>query len=166
MKKTFLTVLILAATVSFAQEDTKEVEEVLIQGKFLSTPYQKIVENIEVISKKEIENSPAQSIDELLQQFSGLDIRKRGANGVQSDISLRGGTFDQVLILVNGIPMNDAQTGHNVMNLPIDLSAIEKIEILKGPAARRFGNNAYAGAINIITKPITKIGRASCRERV
>ena len=84
----------LAATVSFAQEDTKEVEEVLIQGKFLSTPYQKIVENIEVISKKEIENSPAQSIDELLQQFSGLDIRKRGANGVQSDISLRGGTFD------------------------------------------------------------------------
>ena len=64
MKKTFLTVLILAATVSFAQEDTKEVEEVLIQGKFLSTPYQKIVENIEVISKKEIENSPAQSIDE------------------------------------------------------------------------------------------------------
>ena len=153
MKKTFLTVLILAATVSFAQEDTKEVEEVLIQGKFLSTPYQKIVENIEVISKKEIENSPAQSIDELLQQFSGLDIRKRGANGVQSDISLRGGTFDQVLILVNGIPMNDAQTGHNVMNLPIDLSAIEKIEILKGPAARRFGNNAYAGAINIITKP-------------
>ena len=128
--------LILAATVSFAQEDTKEVEEVLIQGKFLSTPYQKIVENIEVISKKEIENSPAQSIDELLQQFSGLDIRKRGANGVQSDISLRGGTFDQVLILVNGIPMNDAQTGHNVMNLPIDLSAIEKIEI---PRPMRWG---------------------------
>jgi len=130
----------------------KQIDEVLIQGKFFETPYQKVNENIVVIQHKEIEQSPAKSIDELLQQYTGVDIRKRGGNGVLSDISIRGGSYDQVLILVNGIRMNDSQTGHNSFNIPIDLSNVEQIEIVKGPAARRFGNNAYAGVINIITK--------------
>lgn len=151
MKKIILPVLLLSCTMYNAQE-SREVEEVVIQGKFLNTPYSKIVENIEIITKKEIENSPAKSIDELLQQFSGLDIRRRGANGVQSDISLRGGSYDQVLILINGVQMNDAQTGHNSLNIPVDLQSVERIEVIKGPAARRFGQNAYTGAINIITK--------------
>jgi iron complex outermembrane receptor protein len=48
--------------------------------------------------------------------------------------------------------MNDSQTGHNSMNLPVDLDDVERIEVIKGPAARRFGQNAYAGVINIVTK--------------
>lgn len=153
MKKQLLSVMLLGAVVGFyAQEQPKEIEEVLIQGKFLDTPYQKVTENIVVISQEEIKNSPAQSIDEVLQQVTGIDIRKRGANGVQSDISIRGGSFDQVLILINGIRMNDSQTGHNSMNIPVDLENVEHIEVIKGPAARRFGNNAFAGVINIITK--------------
>lgn len=153
MKKQLLSVMLLGAIVGFyAQEQPKEIEEVLIQGKFLDTPYQKVTENIVVISQEEIKNSPAQSIDEVLQQVTGIDIRKRGANGVQSDISIRGGSFDQVLILINGIRMNDSQTGHNSMNIPVDLENVEHIEVIKGPAARRFGNNAFAGVINIITK--------------
>jgi iron complex outermembrane receptor protein len=81
-----------------------------------------------------------------------MDIRRRGANGVQSDVSFRGSSFEQVLLLINGIRMNDSQTGHNSLNLPVDLGDVERIEVIKGPAARRFGQNAYAGAINIITK--------------
>ncbi len=105
-----------------------------------------------MITKEEIANSPAKSIDEILQQVPGMDIRRRGANGVQSDIGFRGSSFEQVLLLLNGIRMNDSQTGHNNMNVPVDLEDVEKIEIIKGPAARRFGQNAYAGVINIITK--------------
>ena len=120
------------------QAQEKEIDIILIQGKFLSTPLQRVSENIEVITKKDIEASPARNIDELLQQFSGLDIQRRGPHGVQSDISLRGGTFGQVLILLNGIQMNDSQTAHNSLNIPIDLSSIERIEVIKGPAARRF----------------------------
>ncbi len=136
-----------------AQEKITDIENIEFQGKFISTPYKSANQNISVISRNDIINSPAKSIDEILQQVSGMDIRRRGANGVQSDITFRGSSFEQVLLLLNGIRMNDSQTGHNNMNIPVDLDDVEKIEIIKGPAARRFGQNAYAGVINIITKP-------------
>ncbi|ATN05087.1 TonB-dependent receptor [Chryseobacterium indologenes] len=136
-----------------AQEKVTDIENIEFQGKFISTPYKSANQNISVISRNDIVNSPAKSIDEILQQVSGMDIRRRGANGVQSDITFRGSSFEQVLLLLNGIRMNDSQTGHNNMNIPVDLDDVEKIEIIKGPAARRFGQNAYAGVINIITKP-------------
>ena len=135
-----------------AQEKTTDIESVEFQGKFISTPYKSANQNITVITKEDITNSPAKSIDEILQQVPGMDIRRRGANGVQSDIGFRGSSFEQVLLLLNGIRMNDSQTGHNNMNIPVDLEDVEKIEVIKGPAARRFGQNAYAGVINIITK--------------
>lgn len=135
-----------------AQEKTTDIETIEVQGKFISTPYKNANQNISVITKEEILNSPAKSIDEILQQIPGMDIRRRGANGVQSDIGFRGSSFEQVLLLLNGIRMNDSQTGHNSLNLPLDLEDVERIEVIKGPAARRFGQNAYAGVINIITK--------------
>lgn len=142
------------ATLFFAQaqEKSTNIEAIEIQGKLFSTPYKSANQNISVITREEIINSPAKSIDEILQQVTGMDIRRRGANGVQSDIGFRGSSFEQVLLLLNGIRMNDSQTGHNSMNLPVDLSDVERIEVIKGPAARRFGQNAYAGVINIITK--------------
>lgn len=154
MKKLVCSVLFLGVIGMFsAQEKESEISEITVQGKFLNLPLKKVNENITVISKQELENSPAKSIEEVLAQLTGMDIRKRGANGVQADISVRGSSFEQVLILVNGIRINDSQTGHNSMNIPFDLASVEKIEIVKGPAARRFGQNAYAGVINIITKP-------------
>ncbi|MDO4763925.1 MAG: TonB-dependent receptor [Flavobacteriaceae bacterium] len=151
MKKRLFGVVLLGSVLGLSAQK-QQIEEILIKGKFWDTPYQKITENIAVLTKEELQNTPAQSIEEALQQITGIDIRKRGANGVQSDISIRGGSFDQVLILINGIRMNDSQTGHNSMNLPVDLDNVERIEVIKGPAARRFGNNAYAGVINIITR--------------
>lgn len=135
-----------------AQEKSTDIETIEIQGKLFSTPYKGANQNITVITREEILNSPAKSIDEILQQVTGMDIRRRGANGVQSDIGFRGSSFEQVLLLLNGIRMNDSQTGHNSMNLPVDLDDVERIEVIKGPAARRFGQNAYAGVINIVTK--------------
>lgn len=135
-----------------AQEKSTDIETIEVQGKLFSTPYKSANQNITVITREEILTSPAKSIDEILQQVTGMDIRRRGANGVQSDIGFRGSSFEQVLLLLNGIRMNDSQTGHNTMNLPIDLEDVERIEVIKGPAARRFGQNAYAGVINIITK--------------
>ncbi|SDH90548.1 iron complex outermembrane recepter protein [Chryseobacterium taeanense] len=135
-----------------AQENSTDIETIEIQGKLFSTPYKSANQNISVITREEIINSPAKSIDEILQQVTGMDIRRRGANGVQSDIGFRGSSSEQVLLLLNGIRMNDSQTGHNSMNLPLDLDDVERIEIIKGPAARRFGQNAYAGVINVITK--------------
>lgn len=154
MKKLFVAALYLGAfSTAIAQE--KNVEEILVTGKVIDLPYQKSNANITLITKAEIQKIPAQSIEEVLAYYTGIDIRRRGANGVQTDISLRGSSFEQVLVLINGIRVNDPQTGHNTLNFPFDVSSVERIEIIKGPAARRFGQGAYAGVINVVTKPST-----------
>lgn len=137
---------------SFAQEMIKEIENVNIHSNRLLTPFEKINRDIEIITKKEIESLPVQSVQELLSYVTGIDVRQRGPKGVQSDISIQGGTFEQTLILINGIKIIDPQTGHHLMNLPVPMSSIERIEILKGAASRKYGINAINGAINIITK--------------
>lgn len=153
MKRTITALSICVLSINaMAQNQEKEIDEVNLQGRFLSTPYNDVNENVVVITKQQIQNSPATSIDELLQFHSGLDIKRRGSNGVQSDITIRGSSFEQVLILVNGIRMNDSQTGHNTFNLPFDISAVERIEIIKGSSAKLYGQNVYAGVINIVTK--------------
>lgn len=146
-----LSVIVLSVN-GFGQNQEKAIDEVNLQGRFLSIPYNDVNENVTVITRQQIENSPATSIDELLQFHSGLDIRRRGSNGVQSDISIRGSSFEQVLILINGIRMNDSQTGHNTFNIPFDISAVERIEIMKGSSAKLYGQNVFAGLINIVTK--------------
>ncbi|WP_312763443.1 TonB-dependent receptor domain-containing protein [Epilithonimonas sp.] len=153
MKRTFTTLLSCGLCISaMAQNQENNIERVDLQGRFLSVSHNDVNENVTVITKKQIENSPATSIDELLQFYSGLDIRRRGSNGVQSDIGIRGSSFEQVLILINGIRMNDSQTGHNTFNIPFDISAVERIEIIKGSSAKLYGQNVFAGVINIVTK--------------
>ncbi len=153
MRKIFAGALFLGVYITaIAQKEFSEINEVEVQGKLISETYKNLNQNIEVLTRKEIEQLPAASIDEVLQFVSGVDIRRRGANGVQSDVTFRGSSFEQVLILINGIRMNDSQTGHNSLNIPVNLDNVERIEVIKGPAARRFGQNAYAGVINIITK--------------
>jgi len=139
---------------STAQFDpvTNSIDEIVIQENRISLPFKESSRTINVISRKQIEATPATDVAELLQTVAGIDVRQRGPHGVQADIGIRGGTFDQTLILINGIKMVDPQTGHHSMSLPISISAIERIEILKGAAARVYGQNGFAGAINIITR--------------
>ena len=108
--------------------------------------------NIITIEQKEIENSPASSLVDLLKNISGTNITQKGPEGIQADISTEGGTFEQTLILIDGIKVNDPQTAHHNLNLPVQLEDIERIEILKGPGTRLYGAGAFSGVINIITK--------------
>jgi vitamin B12 transporter len=108
---------------------------------------------VSVMERSEINASPARSLDDMLEQIAGLDIRQRGSDGVQADLSIRGGSFDQVLILLNGVNITDPQTGHYSLDLPVDLQQIQRIEILQGSGARIWGSNAFSGVINIITTP-------------
>ncbi|MEM6697041.1 MAG: TonB-dependent receptor [Bacteroidota bacterium] len=150
----FLALLLATFSLQAQQSDSLsvELEDIIIKENRLELPFSESSRTINIITRAEIEAAPATSVPELLQYVAGIDVRQRGVHGVQADISIRGGTFDQTLILVNGIKMSDPQTGHHSMNLPIDIENIERIEVLKGPGARVFGQNAFAGAINIITK--------------
>lgn len=105
-----------------------------------------------VVDKAEISRMAVQSIDQLLDYVAGLDIRQRGTSGTQADISVRGGSFDQVLVLLNGINITDPQTGHFNLDIPLNLSDVSRVEILEGSSARVLGPNAFSGAINIVTE--------------
>jgi vitamin B12 transporter len=122
-------ILLLIPIYGYSQ-DTNEIDEVLVTGNRMETSLMESGRNIQIITKLQIESMPVQNVNELLQYVSGVDFRQRGAWGAQVDVSLRGGTFDQTLILVNGIKMNDPQTGHHNMNLGIDLASIKQIEVI------------------------------------
>src|SRR5690554_739128 len=128
------------------------LEEIVIRGNRLETPFNKVSRDIQVITQKQIEALPAKSLNEVLSYISGVDIRQRGPFGTQTDISIDGGTSEQTLVLINGVKMLDSQTAHNMMNIPIPLSAIDHIEVLRGAAVRVYGINALSGAVNIVTK--------------
>lgn len=137
----------------FQQQDSVRVlDEVPIHANRIQTGFNEASASIIILQGAALAQAPALSVNDVLHYMPGVDIRQRGANGIQADASIRGSTFDQVLILINGIKISDPQTGHHSLNLPVDIDNIERIEILKGPAARVFGQNAFAGAINIITK--------------
>ena len=139
------------AGVMNAQFHLQEVQVVGQQTEIYSQAYRLVSQ----IDSATIAALPATTVADLLQTLPGLDIRTRGASGAQADVSMRGGTFDQVMILLNGVSVSDAQTGHYAMNIPIPLSVIERIEVLEGAAASLAGGNAFCGAINIVTRQIT-----------
>lgn len=91
-------------------------------------------------------------INDVLKLSSGIDVRQRGGFGIQTDISIQGGTHDQIAILLNGIPLVNPQTGHNAADFPLNISDIERIEVIEGAASRVAGSQAFGGAINVITR--------------
>jgi iron complex outermembrane receptor protein len=105
-----------------------------------------------VLDRDQIAQAPVQSVNDLLKYAVGVDVRQRAPMGAQTDISIRGGTSEQITILLNGINICDPQTGHNAFDLPVDISDIERIEVLEGPAGRVFGTSSLLGAINVVTK--------------
>jgi len=113
----------------------------------------KVIRNVIEISREDINKKPLLFLNDIFENISGVDIRKRGY--LQADLSIRGSTFDQNLIVIDGVPMFDSQTGHHLIDLPLSIENIEKIEILKGSGSRFFGANALGGVINIIPSTLT-----------
>jgi len=136
------------------QIDLKEIT--VVSSPRIELPFSENSRTIQVISKEEITESPANNVAELLQQVAGIDIRRRGVSGMQADLYIRGGGFDQTLLLIDGIKVEDAQTGHHTMNMALPIEVIERIEIIKGSASRVYGQNAFSGAINIITSKVAE----------
>ena len=154
MKKSLALLFLLFFNFIISQQDTTDLKEVIVSTTKLEIPFSKNFRTVKIISSDYIKNSPASNVSDLLQEITGIDVRRRGVSGVQGDLYIRGGGFDQTLLLVDGMKMDDAQTGHHTLNMILPLYLIERIEVIKGPAARIFGQNAFNGAINIVTKDV------------
>ena len=132
--------------------DEKELAEVSVAGTMAPLTALQSARIVGVITRQQIEASPAQSVNDLLKTAVGVDVRQRGGFGIQTDININGGTFDQITILLNGVNISSPHTGHFAADFPVTLSDIERIEILEGAASRVYGASAFGGAINIVTR--------------
>ena len=144
--------LICSVRQGYAQLSATNLDSVIIRDNRLQVPLRWQNRNIGILDRQAITSLPVKSVNELLSYVAGVDLRQRGPNGAQADVSIDGSTFDQVLVLINGVKISDPQTGHNMMNLALPIGAIDHVEVLRGPAARVYGVNALAGAINIVTR--------------
>lgn len=155
--KIYFTIFLLMIANAYSQQDVKEnLKEIIITSSRIDIPFSKSSKKITIINSDDIKKATATNLADLLQSIAGIDVIRRGTNGMQADIKLRGGNFQQTLILIDGFKVENPQTGHHTMNMMIPLENIERIEIIKGAAARVFGQNAFSGAINIVTKKITE----------
>lgn len=170
----FIASLFVGVLMANAQENNQKTDtlsEVIVTSTRIDLPFSKNSRTIQLITSEQIKQSGVNNVADLLLLVSGVDVRRRGTSGMQADLYIRGGSFDQTLLLIDGIKVEDAQTGHHTMNLALPIEVIERIEIIKGPAARIFGQNAFTGAINIVTKKViadkfTMLGQAGSYEQL
>lgn len=111
-----------------------------------------------VLTAEEIARHPVRSLPELLQLLPGLDVARRGPFGIQADLSARGSSFEDVLVLLDGVPVSNPQTGHHNLDLPVPVAAIERVEVLFGPGAALYGGNASGAVVQIVTKQPAEAG--------
>jgi vitamin B12 transporter len=137
---------------TFAQEKNSELDPVTITTSINPEKASRTGRDLVVIKGERFANLPVHSVDELLRYLPGIEVQARGPMGSQSDIVIRGGTFQQVLVILDGLRLNDPNSGHFTSYFPIAPSEIDHIEILKGAASAIFGSEAVGGVVHIITK--------------
>ncbi len=142
--------LVTSGTLVNAQENT--LDPVTITSGIAPIKASETGRNITVIKGEQFAKQPIQSIDDLLKYLPGVEVQQRGPMGAQADIVIRGGTFQQVLVVLDGIRLNDPLTGHFSSYIPIAPAEIDRIEILFGAASAIYGTEAVGGVIHIITK--------------
>jgi iron complex outermembrane receptor protein len=127
------------------------LEEVSVVGTRAPLAESQQARMVTVLRRDDIQAAAVQSVNDLLKMAVGVDVRQRGPLGAQTDVSIRGSNYEQIAILLNGINICDPQTGHNAFDFPVDISDIERIEVLEGPAGRAYGTSSLLGAVNIVT---------------
>ena len=131
---------------------TAPKETVVVTGTFAPTPANEIDRSVTVLDLGEQPELYNSWVD-YLELDPSIDLQQRAPDDVQADLTIRGSTFEQTLVLLNGLRMNDVQTGHHDMDLPLPTDSLQRIEILRGAGSTLYGSDAMAGTINFITGP-------------
>ncbi|MBO6098670.1 MAG: TonB-dependent receptor [Prevotella sp.] len=129
-----------------------KLDEVVVMGSRAPLTQSEAAKIVSVITRDDIERAAAETINDVLKLATGVDVRQRGGFGVQTDISVRGGNFDQITILLNGVNISSPHTGHLSADFPVSPDDIERIEIIEGASSRVYGTSAFNGAVNIVTR--------------
>ncbi len=140
------------AGVSRAQQPPTLDEQVVVTGSVAPATRGSVGRSVTVLTADDLRGLPIRTVTDALRLVPGLWVRARGPFGSQTDFSLRGAGFGQALVLVDGVRLNDVQSGHHNGDLPLQVDDIERIEVLGGAGASLFGADAVGGIIHIITR--------------
>ena len=146
-----LLVLITAPSVAVAQI-VVELDSISVSASRITRDISESGKNVSVITSEDIRKMPATSVDELLRNLPGINMNSRNGFGVQADVGIRGSTYSQVLFMLDNVPLNNPLTGHFNANIPVSMSEIGQIELIRGPASTSFGAGAVGGVVHIKTK--------------
>ena len=145
-------IIVSVSSVVACAEETQKLDKIVVTPSRLTTTLSESSRSLKILDESDFETSAYKAIPDMIGQMSGVDIRRRGPESVQADINIRGTTFEQNTVLIDGVKVNDPQTGHFNMDLPLTMMDLDAIEVLKGPSSSLYGANAFGGAINLITK--------------
>jgi vitamin B12 transporter len=155
MKAKTLILAVFVCAIAKAQSIDSVLNPVTVTASLQEMPASKTGRNIISINGAYFSQLPIHSLDDLLKYLPGVEVQQRGPAGAQADIVIRGGTFQQVLVLLDGLRLNDPNTGHFSAYIPISPVEIERVEILKGAASGIYGSEAVGGVVQVITKTFT-----------
>jgi iron complex outermembrane receptor protein len=130
--------------------EKKAKETIVVTGTFEPVPETELDRSVTVIETK-LQDGLYQNWIDYLELDPSIDLRNRAPANVQADLSIRGSTFGQTLVLLDGLRMDDVQTGHHDMDLPLPTEFVRRIEVLRGAGSTLYGSEAMAGSINLIT---------------
>lgn len=117
--------------------------------------------SFEVITRDDLARHAARSLADVLGLALGVDAQSRSP--AQADIGMRGATFNQVVVLVDGVRVSDVQSGHYALDLAVPVAMIERIELLRGTGSAMYGSDAIGGVINIVTRTDSSFGDVATR---
>lgn len=130
----------------------KRKEVVVVTGEPQAVPLEDADRSVSVIDTRE---NP--ELFHSWTDYAGLDptldLQQRAPNGVQGDLSIRGSSFSQTLVLINGLRVDDPQTAHHNLDISLPLSSLERIEVLRGAGSTLYGSDAMGGAVNFLASP-------------
>lgn len=135
-----------------AQQKTIDLDSVQVTASRISLKKEDAGRSVTVITSEMLSTMPVNSVDDLMRFVVGTNVLTRGFPGVQTDMGIRGSTFSQVLVLLDGVRINDPLTAHFNQNIPVALSEIGQVEVIRGPASTSYGPDAVGGVIHIKTK--------------
>ncbi|ACU61860.1 TonB-dependent receptor plug domain-containing protein [Chitinophaga pinensis] len=149
-----------------AQEKISDLDAVTVTATVNPVVSSKTGRNLYVIKGEDIARMPVHSVDEVLRYLPGVEVQAKGPMGAGSDIVIRGGTFQQVLVILDGIRVNDPNTGHFSSYIPVNPAEIDHIEVLKGASSAIYGSDAVGGVIHIITKTFARTGTSTPTRKI
>ena len=147
----FILTLLLINPPYSRSEDSYKLGRIVVTPSRLASNRTEMSRSVVVLDTPALEYSNYNTIPDVLGNIGGIDMRRRGIEGVQADVSIRGTTFEQNMVMIDGVKIGDPQTGHYNMDIPITTLDVDRIEVLKGPASSLYGPNSFGGVINIIT---------------